>query len=234
MRVLGHRGCVHPGPENTVAAVRAAMGAGADGVEVDVRRSADGVLMCSHDPVAQGLTVFATTAAELGRRAVPTVSQVLAAAGPPATVVLEVKNIPGQPDFDAPAEATAHALVGELAGLTAQGRAGVVVSSFDWFALDVVRESGLEVPVAFLTLPLVAVKAGVAYAGDHGYAQLHASVQAVLRRPGQRPASPRRGSAARGLDRRRHTRSRCGCATRAWTRSSATTRGRRRRAGLTG
>ena len=34
--------------------------------------------------------------------------------------------------------------------------------------------------MAFLTLPLVAVKAGVAYAGDHGYAQLHASVQAVL------------------------------------------------------
>ena len=155
------------------------MGAGADGVEVDVRRTADGVLMCSHDPVAHGLTVFATPAAKLGRRAVPTVSQVLAAAGPPATVVLEVKNIPGQPDFDTPAEATAHALVRELAGLTVQGRAGVVVSSFDWFALDVVRESGLEVPVAFLTLPLVAVKAGVAYAGDHGYAQLHASVQAV-------------------------------------------------------
>ncbi|MGZ4617760.1 MAG: glycerophosphodiester phosphodiesterase [Frankiaceae bacterium] len=180
MRVLGHRGCVHPGPENTVAAVRAAMGAGADGVEVDVRRSADGGLMCSHDPVVQGLTVLATTAAELGRRDVPTVSQVRAAAGPRATVVLEVKNIPGQPDFDAPAEATAHALVGELAGLTPQDRAGVVVSSFDWFALDVVRESGLEVPVAFLTLPLVAVKAGVAYAGDHGYRQLHASVQAVL------------------------------------------------------
>jgi glycerophosphoryl diester phosphodiesterase len=156
------------------------MGAGADGVEVDVRRSADGDLMCSHDPVAHGLTLFATQSAELGRLAVPTVSQVLAAAGPRATVVLEVKNIPGQPDFDAPAEATAHALVGELAGLTPQGRAGVVVSSFDWFALDVVRESGLGVPVAFLTLPLVAVKAGVAYAGDHGYAQLHASVQAIL------------------------------------------------------
>lgn len=180
MRVLGHRGCVHPGPENTVAAVRVALDAGADGVEVDVRRSADGVLMCSHDPVAQGLTVFATTAADLARLAVPTVAQVLAAAGGQATVVLEVKNIPGDPDFDAPAEATAHALVDELAALPPDERSGIVVSSFDWFALDVVRDSELDVPVAFLTLPLVAVKAGVSYAGDHGYAELHASVQAIL------------------------------------------------------
>ncbi len=178
--MLGHRGCVHPGPENTVAAVRAAMGAGADGVEVDVRRSADGVLMCSHDPVVHGLTVIATTAADLAGRAVPTVSQVLTASAPGATVVLEVKNVPGQPDFDAPVEATAHALVGQLGSLAPQERSGVVVSSFDWFALDVVRDSGLGVPVAFLTLPLVAVKAGVAYAGEHGYAQLHASVQVIL------------------------------------------------------
>jgi glycerophosphoryl diester phosphodiesterase len=171
---------VHPGPENTVTAVRAALDAGADGVEVDVRRSAEGTLVCSHDPATRGLTVVATAAAELGRRGVPTVAQVLAAAGPLATVVLEVKNIPGQPDFDAPAEATAHALVGEFARLSPDERAGIVVSSFDWFALDVVRESGLGVPVALLTLPLVAVKAGVAYAGDHGYAQVHASVRTVL------------------------------------------------------
>ena len=219
MRVLGHRGCVHPGPENTVAAVRVALDAGADGVEVDVRRSADGVLVCSHDPVAQGLTVLATAAADLARLAVPTVAQVLAAAGGQATVVLEVKNIPGDPDFDAPAEATAHALVDELAALPPDERSGIVVSSFDWFALDVVRDSELDVPVAFLTLPLVAVKAGVSYAGDHGYAELHASVQAIptalgglMTRvfgswPGPCPT----------------TRSHCGCAIRAWTPSSATT-----------
>ena len=52
MRIIGHRGtpttATHP--ENTVPAVLAAFEAGADGVEVDVRTTRDGVLVLSHDP----------------------------------------------------------------------------------------------------------------------------------------------------------------------------------------
>ena len=46
MRVIGHRGTPsHPAyPENTLAAVRTALQAGVDGVEVDVRATEDGVL----------------------------------------------------------------------------------------------------------------------------------------------------------------------------------------------
>jgi glycerophosphoryl diester phosphodiesterase len=36
-------------PENTLAAVRTALQAGVDGVEVDVRATEDGVLVLSHD-----------------------------------------------------------------------------------------------------------------------------------------------------------------------------------------
>lgn len=47
--VVGHRGARARFPENTLPAVRHALSAGADGVEVDVRVSADDVLVLSHD-----------------------------------------------------------------------------------------------------------------------------------------------------------------------------------------
>ncbi|HEV8648949.1 MAG TPA: glycerophosphodiester phosphodiesterase family protein [Actinomycetes bacterium] len=49
MRILGHRGARLVAPENTLAAFRAALAEGADGVELDVRRTSDGVLVCFHD-----------------------------------------------------------------------------------------------------------------------------------------------------------------------------------------
>jgi hypothetical protein len=47
--VMVHRGATAFAPENTLAAHRAAMDRGADGVEIDIRRSADGVLFLLHD-----------------------------------------------------------------------------------------------------------------------------------------------------------------------------------------
>jgi glycerophosphoryl diester phosphodiesterase len=46
---LGHRGARGLAPENTLAGMRAAMQAGADGVEFDVQRTADGHLVIFHD-----------------------------------------------------------------------------------------------------------------------------------------------------------------------------------------
>ena len=47
--VLGHRGAAAVAPENTLAGVRAAAQAGADGVEFDVQLSRDGVPVVLHD-----------------------------------------------------------------------------------------------------------------------------------------------------------------------------------------
>jgi len=47
--VLGHRGASAAAPENTHAAFRAALAAGADGVEFDVRFSSDGAPVVIHD-----------------------------------------------------------------------------------------------------------------------------------------------------------------------------------------
>ncbi|QFG69583.1 glycerophosphodiester phosphodiesterase [Ornithinimicrobium pratense] len=55
--VIAHRGLVGPDrPENTLAAVEAAFAADADGVEVDLRLTADGVLVLSHDADLRRLT----------------------------------------------------------------------------------------------------------------------------------------------------------------------------------
>lgn len=47
--MIAHRGASHVAPENTLSALRSALAAGADMVEVDVRRTADGALVLLHD-----------------------------------------------------------------------------------------------------------------------------------------------------------------------------------------
>lgn len=47
--VLGHRGVPSLAPENSIRSFQAALDQGADGVELDVRMTADGALVLSHD-----------------------------------------------------------------------------------------------------------------------------------------------------------------------------------------
>ena len=49
IEITAHRGAARLAPENTLAAIRAAIGMGADRVEVDVMRTADGQLVLFHD-----------------------------------------------------------------------------------------------------------------------------------------------------------------------------------------
>jgi glycerophosphoryl diester phosphodiesterase len=51
VRILAHRGSpTSDTVENSIPAISAALAAGADGVEVDLRLTADGVLAVCHDP----------------------------------------------------------------------------------------------------------------------------------------------------------------------------------------
>jgi len=68
MLLLAHRGCPVDAPENTLAAFEAAVALGVDGIETDVRLSADGELVLLHDRVTpQGHPVAAMTRAALER-----------------------------------------------------------------------------------------------------------------------------------------------------------------------
>lgn len=54
--IWAHRGASHEAPENTLAAFERAIELGADGVEFDVQRTADGVLVVTHDETTDRLT----------------------------------------------------------------------------------------------------------------------------------------------------------------------------------
>jgi glycerophosphoryl diester phosphodiesterase len=54
--IIVHRGAWKEAPENTLEAYAAAMDLGADGVEIDIRRTADGVLYLFHDADLDRLT----------------------------------------------------------------------------------------------------------------------------------------------------------------------------------
>jgi glycerophosphoryl diester phosphodiesterase len=49
IKIIAHRGDTSKYPENTIEAFLAAEAAGADGIELDVRETADGVLVVHHD-----------------------------------------------------------------------------------------------------------------------------------------------------------------------------------------
>jgi glycerophosphoryl diester phosphodiesterase len=61
----GHRGAPDLAPENTMAGFRAAVAAGAEYLELDVRRSADGVLVVVHDDTVDRTTEGHGPVAEL-------------------------------------------------------------------------------------------------------------------------------------------------------------------------
>lgn len=54
--ILGHRGAPREVPENTLAGFRLALRQGADGVELDVQPSMDGVPVIIHDPTLERTT----------------------------------------------------------------------------------------------------------------------------------------------------------------------------------
>jgi glycerophosphoryl diester phosphodiesterase len=65
--VIAHRGASREAPENTPAAFEAAIALGADAVELDVRRTSDGVLVVHHNASRRGVPLSLLTYATLVR-----------------------------------------------------------------------------------------------------------------------------------------------------------------------
>lgn len=137
MLLLAHRGDHRAAPENTLAAFAAALAIpDVDGLELDVRASADGVAIVLHDATltrVQGRRVRASrlTVAELTAHGVPTLSAVLAACPPAAFLDVELKEDLGE---------AALGPIRASRGVPGGGVAGVVVSSFDRATLETVRQ----------------------------------------------------------------------------------------------
>jgi glycerophosphoryl diester phosphodiesterase len=178
--------------ENTVPAVAAALSAGADGVEVDLRLSYDGVLVVAHDadlrrvaasPLAVATSTWDDLRTACDRRRVPLARAewlLTAAAGRP--VVLELKHPP--PGLT---PVTARAVVDLLATL---GRAAlpvdVTVSSFSPALVDAVRASApatLGLRTALLGRGSDRPSTLVRHALDAGHDEVHPHVAALLAEP---------------------------------------------------
>ncbi|MGH2784594.1 MAG: glycerophosphodiester phosphodiesterase [Actinomycetota bacterium] len=174
MEVIGHRGGAAIAAENTIAAIRAGLEAGADGVEVDVRLSADGVAVLMHDPDVDRTTsgsgrVADLSAAALRELGVPSLDEALLAVPRDRLIVVEVKGTPWDPGHD-PSEPAAL-LVG--ARLGAEGDRRVIVSSFNPFALAAVRAVAPGVRTGVLTSPAFALDSNLSAAVQGGNEECH-------------------------------------------------------------
>ncbi len=161
--VIAHRGASSERPENTLEAIRLALEEGAHAVEIDLKRTADGVVVLMHDATVDRTTQGTGLLHQLsyaqvqhldaaqgfrpypGRHAVPRLDQVLEAVDQRAWLNLELTNYPSPLD-DLPER------VAQL--LRATGYVNKVwISSFNPIALWQFRRALPEVPTGFLVLP---------------------------------------------------------------------------------
>jgi len=169
MQIWGHRGASSVARQNTVAAFTLAAELGADGVELDVRRMADGAMAVHHDAAfADGRAIVALVARDLPDD-VPLLREAIAAAGA-MTVNVEIKNVPIDPDFD-PEERVASqvaALVREM-GVATQ----IVVSSFGLAAIDASRAVDPAIATGWLTLAAYDQLRALDTVVERGHSALH-------------------------------------------------------------
>ena len=170
--VVAHRGASAEQPENTLAAFERAVVLGADAVEFDVRMTADDAPVVLHDPDVARTTagtglVRSMSLAEVLALGVPTLEEVLRQLSGRVGIDIEIKNIPGEPDFDAEREAVVEAT---LAALNATGFTGpVIVSSFNPFSIARSRALAPEIPTALLSDVTAEARAALTFARDHGH-----------------------------------------------------------------
>ncbi|MGB5187684.1 MAG: glycerophosphodiester phosphodiesterase [Acidimicrobiia bacterium] len=149
--IYGHRGASAHVRANTVEAYALAIELGADGVELDVRPSRDGVLVIHHDDrPAPGAPPFVELDFDEIRATtpwVPTLDEAWEAIGPAALLNIEIKNDEREADYDSThqvAAAVAHWLAGHEIGDR------VLVSSFNRDSLAVVKDLAPRVPTGQL------------------------------------------------------------------------------------
>jgi len=157
---IAHQGACGLAPSNTLAAFRLAAELGADGVELDVHLSADGVVVVIHDFTVDRTTDGAGWVANLPLEAlkeldagswfdpsfagerIPTLEEVFEEVGHRLLINVELKVPPRE---DRGLEAAVVGLV-ERQGLADR----VLISSFNPYALRRVRRLAPHIPLGFL------------------------------------------------------------------------------------
>jgi glycerophosphoryl diester phosphodiesterase len=162
--VIAHRGASAAAPENTVEAFELAVELGADGIELDVRRTADGHLVVHHDALLPDGTAIVSLRRDELPPHVPDLDVALRACDG-AWVNLEIKNDPSEPDFD-PDRGLSVAVVDLLRTLPDEPDRWLI-SSFDQGTVDTVRATGSPIRTALLVYRLTPAVIADAVSGGH-------------------------------------------------------------------
>jgi glycerophosphoryl diester phosphodiesterase len=177
--VIAHRGASTRHRENTVEAFLAAARLGADGVELDVRRAADGALVVHHDAtLPTGAAIVNLNSKEIPEW-VPLLPAALEACGD-LLVNIEIKNAPDEADWD-PTEAVARGAARLVQRLGRQDK--TILSSFTIASIDAAKEADPTLPTALLTLPFADQDEALALIEARGHQALnphHAAVSPEL------------------------------------------------------
>lgn len=200
MNTIAHRGFAGLAPENTVRAAKRAVAAGADGIECDVRATADGTPVVFHDDhlgtegrgitdrtgaVHASATDYVTSARVLGTAAtVPTLAAFADAVPASITLHVELKR-PGEADRrvgpldDAARDDRQVAwkpFVDRVRAVLRAHEGPVVYSSFHEGALAAVRATDPDTAVAPLAID---IKPAVQMADHLDTAMIHPSVEGL-------------------------------------------------------
>ncbi|HSJ33610.1 MAG TPA: glycerophosphodiester phosphodiesterase family protein [Acidimicrobiia bacterium] len=160
--VVGHRGETERHPENSLAAILAAL-EGVGAAEVDIRVSADGQLVLAHDAEVRGRQIAGSTWAELAElrrdgHPICLLDEVLAL---PGRLDLEVKNLPFQAEFD---DSGRPALL-----VASRARPGDIVTSFYWPDMELVRRRAPEVATGLRVADPGLMEAALEHASEMGH-----------------------------------------------------------------
>lgn len=152
-RIIGHRGAAGHLPENTIVSFRKAFELGVHGIELDVHLSADGCVVVFHDETLDRMTngwgaISDYTSADLKKltidktHEIPTLAEVFSECPNEILINIEIKD----------SKAT-EAVVRLISQEIKSGRSdsNILVSSFDWNILKLVRAMNADIQLGVLT-----------------------------------------------------------------------------------
>jgi len=174
--VYAHRGDRSRAPDNTLEAYRLAVEAGTDGIELDVRRTADGVLIMSHDARYRDMPPFIEmTMAEVRAQIphVPTLVEMLEAVPSHIWLNVEIKNDP-QDDYHDPTRRIVDQTIATIDQYDSIDR--ILLSSFDIEAMQRAADLRPDVLRGQLVREPVSLETGIAAAVQQSANAVHPNV----------------------------------------------------------
>jgi len=181
--IYAHRGDRSRAEDNTIEAYRLAVEAGADGIELDVRRTRDDALILVHDPSHGNRPPFAEmdfAQVRAEEPSIPTLGEMLAFVPSSVFLNVEIKNAAHEPGFD-PARSVVDATLAEISSIDDPSR--ILMSSFDPESVRRSIEFAPSVLAGLLIGSGVEIGAGIDMALALGARAIHPPMSTLLTDP---------------------------------------------------